>query len=164
MKLRIAHCELAEANAFVEIHHRHHEPVIQHRYSIAVLDDRDGVHGVVIVGRPRARGLDAHEVVEIYRCATFGTYNACSKLYGAARRAAKELGYSRIITYILTTEDGRSLKGAGFVRGHLVRGRTWDTPSRRRSDNHPTCDKWFYYSELARKVKHLDQVETEAVK
>jgi hypothetical protein len=107
-RLILAHCELQEANAFVEIHHRHLPPVVQHRFSLACVDALDGCHGVAIVGRPRARALDASTVVEIYRVATFGTYNATSFLYGAARKAARALGYRKIITYTLPAESGRA--------------------------------------------------------
>ena len=41
------------------------------------------------------------EVVEVTRLCTDGTKNACSFLYGAAARIAKEMGYKQIQTYIL---------------------------------------------------------------
>lgn len=104
--------ELAEANAFVEQHHRHHKPVVGHIYSLgAVLGDK--IVGVSIVGRPVARMRDDGETAEVVRLCTDGTRNACSFLYGASARAAFALGFKRIGTYILATEPGKSLTAAG---------------------------------------------------
>jgi hypothetical protein len=35
-------------------------------------------------------------------------------LYGACRRAARAMGYERVITYTLPEEGGSSLRAAGF--------------------------------------------------
>ena len=56
----------------------------------------------------------------------------CSMLYGAARRAAKALGYSKIITYTRADESGVSLKGAGWVAVAEVDGESWDRDDRPR--------------------------------
>lgn len=48
---------LAEANAFVAQHHRHHKPVTGHKFSIGCTADGQLV-GVAIVGRPVSRYLD----------------------------------------------------------------------------------------------------------
>lgn len=61
--------------------------------------------------------------------------------YGAAARAAKELGYKQIITYILKSEPGTSLKASGWTLDKEVHGRSWNTPARTRVDKHPTEDK-----------------------
>src|ERR1700734_1687030 len=98
--LELIHIELSEANAFVERHHRHHKPVIGHRFSIGVLQG-DVVVGVAIIGRPVARMMDDGLTLEVNRVATDGTKNACSILYGAARRACFALGYKRLVTYTL---------------------------------------------------------------
>lgn len=42
---------LKEANAYVEQHHRHHGPVVGHKFSIG-LSDGEKIVGVAIVGRP----------------------------------------------------------------------------------------------------------------
>jgi hypothetical protein len=55
-------------------------------------------------------------ILEVSRVATDGCPNACSALYGAAARLGKALGYSRIITYILDSEVGVSLRAAGWVQ------------------------------------------------
>lgn len=96
------------------------------------------------VGRPVARGWDERVVAEVTRLATDGTRNACSFLYGAARRAALALGFRSVITYTLASESGVSLRAAGFRFVRVVKGRSWDTPSRRRVDKHPTEDKHLW--------------------
>lgn len=136
MSLVVVPISLEEANVFVAEHHRHHTPVVGHKFSIAVADDMlcTGICGVAIVGRPIARGNDDGWTLEVTRCCTDGTRNACSALYGAAWRAARALGYARLITYTLPAEGGASLRGAGW---HLVGARgggNWNTPSRPRID------------------------------
>lgn len=74
---------LREANAFVEQHHRHHKPVVGHKFSIGV-SDGEKVVGVAIVGRPVGRFLDDGWTLEVTRLCTDGTHNACSMLYAAA--------------------------------------------------------------------------------
>ena len=66
-------------------------------------------------------------------CFGDGYKNACSFLYSASARAAKALGYNKIITYILQSESGVSLIASGWTLvQENIRGRSWDTPSRRR--------------------------------
>ena len=133
---------LAEANAFVEEFHRHHAPVAGHKFSIAVADpiyllpdDRSlAIRGVAIVGRPVARGNDDGWTLEVNRCCTDGTRNACSMLYGAAWRATRAMGYRRLITYTLPSEGGASLRGAGWRLVGERGGGNWNTPARPRVD------------------------------
>jgi hypothetical protein len=133
MSLRVVPVTLEEANAFVAVHHRHHKPTTGHKFSIAVADD-NGVRGVAIVGRPVARGSDDGWTLEVNRCCTDGLRNACSMLYGAAWRAAKALGYTRLITYTLPQEGGASLRAAGWTLLGLRGGGNWNTPARPRVD------------------------------
>ena len=145
--LKIKHIELSAANEFVEKYHRHHKPVRGHRFSIACYKGEDLV-GVAIVGRPLARAIDAAKTVEVLRLCTDGTRNACSKLYGAAARGARELGYEKIITYILETETGKSLEAAGYRYEYTTKGGSWDTPARKREDKAPTVKKRLYGKRL----------------
>lgn len=143
MKLQLIPIPLDEANAFVSQHHRHHRPVVGHKFSIgAAMDDK--IVGVVIVGRPVSRGRDDGLTLEVTRLCTDGTRNACSFLYGAAARAAFSLGYKRIGTYILVSEPGASLKAAGWHLIGEVKGRSWSCSSRPRVDKHPTQDKLLF--------------------
>lgn len=104
---------LREANAYVAQNHRHNMPTNGHKWSLACYDD-DRLCGVAIAGQPIARKLDDGLTIEVRRVCTDGTYNACSKLYGACARVAKEMGYKRIITYTLQSEPGTSLTASGW--------------------------------------------------
>ena len=125
--LTLTPVSLAEANAFVAQHHRHHKPVTGHKFSIGCTADGRLV-GVAIVGRPVSRYLDNGLTLEVNRLCTDGTKNACSMLYAAAWRAARAMGYEKIITYTLDTESGASLRAAGWTCAALY-GKP--TPSRR---------------------------------
>lgn len=143
-RLTIIPCDLADANAFVKDHHRHHRPVPGHKFSLAVIDEAQKIRGVAIVGRPIGRRLDDGWTLEVNRVATDGCANACSALYGAARRAAFALGYRKLITYTLPSEGGASLRGAGWRcigRAGKKGGGGWNCPSRPRVDLHPTQEK-----------------------
>lgn len=143
MKLEIIPISLADANDFVAQHHRHHLPVVGHKFSVAV-SDGEQVVGVVIVGRPVARHLDDGWTLEVNRCCTDGTPNACSTLYSAARRAAFAMGYRKVITYILESEAGSSLYAAGWRCIGIRGGGGWNRPSRERTDKAPTCQKKLF--------------------
>ena len=111
--LDIVPVSLAEANEYVLEHHRHHRPVTGHKFSIGCTDG-ERIVGVAIVGRPVSRYLDDGWTLEVTRLCTDGTRNACSVLYAAAWRAARAMGYKKVITYILESENGASVKAAGY--------------------------------------------------
>ncbi len=140
--LTIIPCELDEANVFIEMHHRHHKPVIGHKFSLAVVDEARVIRGVATIGRPVARFLDDGLTLEVNRVATDGCPNACSALYGAARRASFALGYKKLITYTLPEEGGASLRGAGWKCIGKAGGDSWNRESRPRIDKHPTQEKF----------------------
>jgi hypothetical protein len=142
-KMTHVRIELSDANAFVAEHHRHHKPVVGHRFSIgAVLGEK--LVGVAIVGRPVARMRDDGLTVEVTRLCTDGTKDACSFLYGACARAAFALGFKRIGTYILASEPGTSLTAAGWRLIGETKGGSWSRPSRGRTDKHPTEPKFLF--------------------
>jgi hypothetical protein len=134
---------LDAANRFVEKLHRHNQPVVGHKFCVGVVaeiicehckgegtmfewmtstrvlcpycnGDKQRLVGVAIAGRPVSPKLDDGLTIEITRVCTDGTWNACSMLYAACRKAARALGYDRIFTYTLPEEGGASLKAAGF--------------------------------------------------
>lgn len=113
MSLEIRPITLRAANAYVAQYHRHNIPTNGHKWSLAVYDG-DRLCGVAIAGQPVARRLDDGMTIEVRRVCTDGTHNACSALYGACARVAKEMGYARILTYTLATEPGTSLKASGW--------------------------------------------------
>ena len=132
--------ELRDANAFVDRLHRHHDPVHRDKFRVAAVSDGKIV-GVCQIGRPVARGNDDGYTVEVVRLCTDGTKNACSFLYARAARAAAALGYRKIITYILESENGASLRAAGWHHEADTKGGDWSCPSRPRNTTAPTCKK-----------------------
>ena len=104
---------LKQANTFVDELHRHHNPAVGDKFRVGVMDGNKLV-GVAQVGRPVSRYLDDGQTLEVIRCCTDGTKNACSFLYSRCARIAEEMGYKKIITYILASELGSSLKASGW--------------------------------------------------
>ena len=115
---------LAAANTFVNAHHRHHKATAGHKFSIGCAKDGELV-GVAIVGRPVSRYLDDGWTLEVNRLCTTGEKNACSILYAASARAAKAMGYRKIITYTLDSESGSSLRAAGWSCAGMAGGKCW---------------------------------------
>ncbi len=140
MSLAVIPCTLKDARAYVAAHHRHHRPPLGGLWAVAASDGQK-VRGVAIIGRPVARTLDDGSTAEVTRLCTDGAPNACSLLYGAARRAARALGYTRLITYTLPDEGGASLRAAGWQVDGTSRGGRWSRASRSRLDDHPTEPK-----------------------
>lgn len=140
-RLTIAPLSLREANAWVEEHHRHHGSTQGHKFSVGLLFGEE-LAGVAIAGRPVGRHDDDGLTIEVRRVATRGTFNGCSKLYGALCNAAKALGFHRVITFTLPEEGGGSLRAAGF---RLIRKTTskrgWNRESRPRTDKAPLGQK-----------------------
>ena len=129
-----------EAFAYVERLHRHHKPPRGSVFQLGAAKDGEIV-GVAIVGRPVARRLQDGWTLEVNRCCTDGTRNACSFLYGAAWRVAKALGYRKLITYTLPEEGGASLRGAGWICIGQAGGGSWSRKSRPTVDLHPLQEK-----------------------
>lgn len=132
--LTIRPIDLKSANEFVMKHHRHNGKVLVHRFSISCYDG-DRLCGVAICGNPVARMLCDGNTVEVYRCCTDGTKNACSCLYGRCAKIAKDMGFKKIMTYITEDETGVSLRAAGFNLEEdncSGTGRNRNTPSRPR--------------------------------
>lgn len=109
---------------FISIHHRHHKPTVGCKFCIGLYDG-DRLCGVAVCGRPVSRHLDDGTTCEINRLCTDGTRNACSMLYGAACRVAKAMGYEQVITYILESENGASLKASNFTCEGIAGGTHW---------------------------------------
>lgn len=138
--LSIVPCTLREARAFVAEHHRHHEPPQGGLFAVACADAARIV-GAAIVGRPVARMLADDFTAEVTRLCTTGEKNACSLLYGAAWRAARALGYRRLVTYTLAEEGGASLRAAGWRCLGEAGGGSWSRKARPRVDTHPRQTK-----------------------
>jgi hypothetical protein len=142
--LRAVPLTLREAHVFVDAHHRHHDAPQGGRFAIGAARGEDVV-GVVIVGRPVARGNDDGWTAEVTRLCTLpDTRNACSFLYAAAWRACRAMGFRRLITYILDTEPGTTLRAAGWTLIGERGGGSWSCTSRPRVDTHPLQGKLLW--------------------
>jgi hypothetical protein len=128
--MKIVPLTLDRANMLVNELHRHHKSAVGHRFSIGLVNEEGVLIGAAIVGRPVARNVDQYSVAEITRLVTDGTRNACSALYGACARVAKEMGFVSIQKYILGDEPGTSLKASGWALDGLSDGGDWNRPSR----------------------------------
>jgi hypothetical protein len=145
MSLSLQPITLKEASAFIRKHHSHHIPPRGWKFGVSVCDG-DDVVGVATVGRPVSRVIQAREpfTVEVTRCCTDRTKHVASMLYAACWRAAKALGYRRLITYTGAHEIGTCLKAAGYRVVYETEGGSWDCPSRPRTDKHPTQPKLLW--------------------
>ncbi len=132
---------LHEANAFILRHHRHHGPVQGAKFALGCSEGNGEIVAVATVGRPVSRMLDDGWTAEITRLATDGTEHAASFLYGACYRVATAMGYRRVVTYILDTEPGTSLKASGYRLFGPTGGGSWSRADRPRVDKHPTQGK-----------------------
>ena len=122
MEIRPIH--LKQANEYVAQFHRHNIPTVGGKFAVACYDG-DTICGVAICGRPTARKSDDGRTLEIYRNCTNGARNACSMLYGACCRVARDMGYKRVVTYTLASENGASLKASGFICEGEAGGLAW---------------------------------------
>ena len=141
--MNIVPITLAEANEFVRQNHRHHKPCVGHKFSIGV-EHKDRIVGVAIIGRPVSRHLDNGWTLEVNRCCTDGTKNACSILYSSAWRAVRGMGYKRLITYILSGETGITLKASNWKCVGEAGGGSWNRKSRARVDTAPLQKKLLW--------------------
>lgn len=134
MKYTIKPITRNAATTWMKDVHRHlKRPVTGWLFGIQLLDADGKRVGVAMAGRPTARMLQDGETIEITRVAVLeGHPNACSRVYGALRKAALALGYTRVITYTLEEETGHSPAAAGFRCEGTAGGGQADRPSRRR--------------------------------
>lgn len=124
--------------------HRH-LPDLQGGLFAVGLMQADQLVGVAVAGNP-SRVWQATGRIVISRCAILpgldpvtdssGVEHAapgCTMAYNALARAAQALGYHQAWTYTLPSENGRSVKAAGFVDRGLTKGEEWSRPSRERA-------------------------------
>ena len=119
---------LREANRIVDEHHSHHDPAGFHRFSISAWYNGKLV-GVVIVGNPKAGPLQNGTTFEVVRlCAIDGRpRNTCSRLLGAAWRASKAMGCTKLVSYTRADESGDCYRASGWTPVANVKGREWNT-------------------------------------
>jgi len=146
MTLTICPITLREAHAFVTRHHRHHGSDRGGKFAIGAA--RAGsIVAVAVVGRPKARLAQDGFTAEVTRLCSVdvaaGAHasGACSMLYAACWRAARAMGFRRLITYTLPSDPGTSLRAAGWKLIGEAGGGSWSRKDRPRVDEHPTQTK-----------------------
>lgn len=114
---RVVPTTLRKANDFVACHHRHTGRTARNggKFAIALAHD-NAVRGVAIVGNPLSATLMDGLTAEVLRVCVLddAPKGACSLLYAACWKAWKAMGGLRMVTYTLESEDGASLRGAGW--------------------------------------------------
>lgn len=137
------------ATKWIAEHHRHLRRAVRGwLFGVEVLSEGRRV-AVACAGRP-ARLLQDGTTCEITRVCSDGTRNACSLSYGALRRAAAALGYTRVITYTRADEPGTTCRAAGFVCDGPAGGGEYDRPSRKREPVEDPSPKrrWVWPAQL----------------
>jgi hypothetical protein len=161
VRLHVEPITLRRANEYVDVVHRHHGPrqAGPDLYSIAAITEWGEIRGVATTAQPNAanRLTDGFRTAEVVRVATDGTPNACSILYAASARAAKALGFSRIISYVLDTETGASIKAAGWVQDEGEFGNlSWANRPGRTGNNFGPKGRWsMTFHDLDRPEQHF---------
>ena len=150
MALEIIPITHKQAKEYIAKHHRHNEPPLMAVFVVGV-QVSDELVGVAMAGLPKARLLMDGRTLEVNRTCTDGHRNANSMLYGACARAAKALGYKRLITYTLHEESGASLKAAGW---NLVDDRAGGTSWAHHTIN-PGYDPQSYQDDLFKHKKKM---------
>ena len=153
---------LNAAREWIAATHRHlRRPITGWLFGVEVLNDAGIRIGVACAGRPTARHLQDGTTCEITRVAVLeGHANACSFAYGALRRAARALGYTRIVTYTLDgDEPGSSLRAAGFRDDGPAGGGEASRPSRPRQEVEQPGRKrrWVWLAEESALRKEADR-------
>jgi hypothetical protein len=164
LTLRIIPLTLEQANNLVARLHRHRPPCVSHRFSIGVVDENGNLRGAAIVGRAVAPNVDQNNVAEVSRLVTDGTPNACSILYGATARVARDMGFEKIQTYILQSELGTSLKASGWVDEGATdaRGGRWHYREGRSDSPGDQCSKKRYVRVFATKTFSVEHQRSAA--
>ena len=129
MTLRVVPVTITDARKHIERHHSHHHAPVGGLLACAVAEG-DRVCCVAVLSRPVARMLDARgDVAEVTRVASDGTKHAASMCLAALARAARALGWQRLVSYTLLGESGTSYRAAGWRVTGICDGRggTWHT-------------------------------------
>jgi hypothetical protein len=177
--LEIGDIDLETAREFVARHHRHNPAPLTWRFGFGCFNGLDMV-GVCVVGNPAARLIDRRlgyskptVTLEVNRLCVRTDLpravvkDACSKMYAHAARetlrrfdgrqppdsAGRSLRIERIITYTLGSENGASLRAAGWEETSITRDAdVWDRPSRPRSVTSPREAKVRWEKQLRRHI------------
>ena len=108
-----------------------------------------GMFGVIIYNEINETDK-SNALSEVTRLCTNGAKNACSFLYGAAARAAAAMGYKRIITYTLESENGASLRASGWICQGKAGGLRWTGKRQPKEEQYPAQMKLRYEKQLGK--------------
>jgi len=121
-KLHVRPTTLRAANDFVAEHHRHNGRTARNGGKFAIdLWFGDKHIGVAIVGNPISatymNKMKYGYVAEVLRTCVLeeSPKGSVSCLHGACWRAWRAMGGTRMLTYTLLSENGASLRGAGWA-------------------------------------------------
>jgi L-amino acid N-acyltransferase YncA len=121
-----------QAKEFIANHHRHNKPPVGWKFGCGLVNNKGELIGVATAGRPIARNINQDTTIEVNRTCTLGDKNANSKLYAAIIKAAKALGYKKIITYTQADESGASLKAVQMKKVKKLSPRpSWKNSSKK---------------------------------
>lgn len=124
-------CTVKRAERFNAATHRRLKKIQGAMWAVRVERNGETV-GVALVGNP-ARKLMEDGVLCVLRVAVIeGNPNACSMLYGACSRAARDMGATDCVTYTHLDEPGTSLRAAGWIDGGITGGGEWGREDRPR--------------------------------
>lgn len=152
-KPRVVDVTFKEAARFVGEHHAHNGPPVGWKFGVGLRNGSQLI-GVAMVGRPVSRVLQSRGFLEVNRVcvrrdiAAQLVRNACSKLYSEASKGAKRIGCSSLCTYTLESEEGASLRAAGWREDAQSGGGTWSRSTRHRLDKGPLGRKVRWVKDL----------------
>jgi hypothetical protein len=126
---------LDNANAFVKQHHSYMANVHRCKFCLALTIAGD-VAAVLIANVPSSTHYDDGRTLELLRvCIGAPWPHLASKLIGRACRAAKALGYNRVITWCDDAKEGTSYHAANFYLVKVTDRSHWRTrPAKRDSE------------------------------
>jgi hypothetical protein len=152
------------ANASVEVQYGHHGRVAGHRFSLGVMDEAGMLRAVAIAGTPNAASAlygGARRVARAMGFRRIVTYTLADEP-GTSLRGRRcrffscRIGQGRCVGEAGGgSDEARAIRLSAVVAAAFLPamgrsgGRTGDTPSRRREDDHPTGPKVRWQVEFA---------------
>lgn len=144
-------CTVKAAAPFVRKVHRRLSKVQGAMWAVQVLREGEMV-GVALVGSP-ARVWNGDTLTVLRVAVIEGNRNACSMLYGACSRAARDMGAENCVTYTHLDEHGASLKASGWIDDGLTDGGEWNRDARQRALAIDADKKRRWYAAWSRRAQ-----------
>lgn len=116
---------LDDANRFIKAHHRYMTVIHRARYCISAYHNGQLV-GIVATTPPTNNKVDDGLTIEIARlCTHLAPYNTASALISRACKAARAMGFRKVITYVDASVDGACYRSCNFISGSEFLRRPW---------------------------------------